>query len=129
MVCAGSTTYIGNAETGRIMEHIEAWDVEPEKVIKRLLKPSNKNVAEDGNGIEKFMDAASRGDYGKGWEISALPLLLVFLPDAVLTSGAGYVFQEGGLGTFLLVLQVVLWGFCGACAVTVAVTKLRELKS
>jgi hypothetical protein len=127
--CAGSTTYVGNADTGRIVEHIEAWEVEPEKVLKRLLKPSRKNVTEDGTAFEQFMDAVYRGDYGKGWSVAALPLLLVSLPDALLTSGANYVIHEGWLGTFLFGLQVALWGFCLACAVTVGATKLKSPKS
>lgn len=127
--CAGSTTYVGSVETGRILEHIEAWDVEPEQVLKRLLKPSNKRVAEDGTAIEQFMDAASRGDFAKGWSVAALPMLVVLVPDALLTSGASYVFQEGGLGAFLFALQIALWGLCGACAVTVAASKLQRLRS
>lgn len=127
--CAGSTTYVGSVETGRILEHIEAWDVEPEKVLKRLLKPSNKRAAEDGTPFEQFMDAAWRGDYGKGWAIAALPMLVVLVPDALLTSGVSYVVQEGGLGAFLYVLQIVLWGLCGLCAVTVAVANLQTLRS
>lgn len=117
---AGSTTYIRDTNTGRIVEHIEAWDVEPEKVLKRLVKPSKPNAAEDGTAFEKFMDASYRGDFAQGWSVAASPLLFVFLPDAVLTSGANYVIQDGWLGSFLFVLQVGLWGVCGACAVTVA---------
>jgi hypothetical protein len=119
---------VGDAATGRIVEHIEAWDVEPEKVLRKLLKPSKKNVAEGGNQLEKFMDAMYRSNYSDAWIPAALPLLLVLLPDALLVTGANYVFQEGWLGTVLFGLKVGLWGLCLACAVTVAYSKLQDLK-
>lgn len=124
--CVGSTTYVGDAETGRIVKHIEAWDANPREVVTRLLRPS-RNPPE--TAVEKFMAAAARGNGGAAWEVAAGPLLVIVLPDAVLTTAGYYFWNEGGVGTFLLWLQVVLWGLAAACAGTEAYRRIREGRS
>jgi hypothetical protein len=113
---AGSTTYAGDPSTGRIVEHIEAWDSEPEKILRRLLKPSPQATKESDGPLVAFMDAVSSGDYGKALQSASLPLLLILVPDALLTSGANYVWQNGPVGGFLHWLAVVLWVLAGICA-------------
>jgi hypothetical protein len=39
---AGSTTHVLDLQSGRVVRHIEAWDVEPSKVVRLLFKPASK---------------------------------------------------------------------------------------
>lgn len=119
---AGSTTYVGDAATGRIVKHIEAWDANPREVVTRLLRPS-RNPPE--TVVERFMAAVARGDGGAAWLAAAGPLLFVLAPDAALTSAGYYIWPDGGVGTFLFWLQAVLWGLVAACAVTEGYRRVR----
>eukprot|EP00892_Ulva_mutabilis_P004237 jgi/Ulvmu1/2185/UM013_0031.1 len=123
LAAAGSTTYVGDAETGLIVKHIEAWDANPREVVTRLLRPS-RNPPE--TAVEKFMAAAARGQPGAAWMAAAGPLLVVVLPDAVLTSAGYYFWNEGGVGAFLFWLQVVLWTLTAACAGTEAYRRITD---
>jgi hypothetical protein len=51
-------------ETGRVVKHIESWDVQPGKVLLQLVKPANKSPA---NKTEAFMLGLSRGDVKSMW--------------------------------------------------------------
>jgi hypothetical protein len=42
LAAAGGTTFVFDDASGRVVEHIEEWDVEPARVVRQLLKPSAK---------------------------------------------------------------------------------------
>ena len=59
-------------ETGRVIKHIEAWDVEPSAVVRSLLKPSSRAPT---NSWVKFFKAVDGGDAAGAWT-AASPALL-----------------------------------------------------
>lgn len=59
LAAAGGTTHVFDPSTGKVVKHVERWDVEPGKVVKQLLLPSSK-IPE--NRVEVFMFAMSDGD-------------------------------------------------------------------
>ena len=42
LAAAGGTTHVFDKETGKVVKHIERWDIEVDKVLKQLLVPANK---------------------------------------------------------------------------------------
>ncbi|MEW5307976.1 MAG: hypothetical protein WDW36_010342 [Sanguina aurantia] len=64
LAAAGSTRHVLDAVTGRVVRHIERWEVEPSKVVGQLLTPSAKIPT---NGAEAFMMALSTRDAGGLW--------------------------------------------------------------
>lgn len=113
---------MGDPATGRIVQHIEAWDANPREVVTRLLRPS-RNPPE--TVAERFMAAVARGDGGAAWLAAAGPLLFLVAPEAALTSVGYYVWPDGGVGAFLFWLQLGLWGVVVACVATEAYRRLR----
>lgn len=61
-------------ETGRVIEHIESWDVEPAAVVKSLLRPSSRAPA---NSLVDFFKAVDGGDAAGAWS-AATPALLKY---------------------------------------------------
>ena len=61
-------------ETGRVVEHIESWDVEPAAVVKSLLRPSSRAPA---NSWVEFFKAVDGGDAAGAWS-AATPALLKY---------------------------------------------------
>lgn len=53
-----------NPDTGLVVDHIEAWDVSPGQVLKRLLKPSSAIPMSEA---EVFMASLSNGDVPGMW--------------------------------------------------------------
>ncbi|GAX80191.1 hypothetical protein CEUSTIGMA_g7629.t1 [Chlamydomonas eustigma] len=72
LAAAGSTTHVIDLESSQVVKHIEAWDIEPSKVVKQLFKPSVKIPT---NAAETFFLAFSEGD-GRGMWLSASPMAL-----------------------------------------------------
>lgn len=62
-------------ETGRVVKHIESWDVEPGAVVKSLLKPSARIPS---NNWETLFQALHSGDAKGVWFAAAGPLLVYF---------------------------------------------------
>ncbi|KAG1666296.1 hypothetical protein FOA52_004777 [Chlamydomonas sp. UWO 241] len=71
LAAAGSTTHVIDADAGRVVKHIEAWDVDPKRVVAQLFKPSAKIPT---NQAETFFLAASDGDASGMW-FSLTPIL------------------------------------------------------
>ena len=64
LAAAGGTTHVFDPSTGKVVRHVERWDVRPGKVVKQLLLPSSK-IPE--NRVEVFMFAMSDGDLFGMW--------------------------------------------------------------
>ena len=64
-------------ETGRVVKHIESWDVEPGKVVQQLLKPASSMPESQ---TERFMLALSKRDVKGMWLSSADVALLSAAP-------------------------------------------------
>jgi len=64
LAAAGGTTHVLDANTGKVIKHIERWDIEPGKVVKQLLVPASKLPE---NRWEVFMFSLSDGDYFGCW--------------------------------------------------------------
>jgi len=64
LAAAGGTTHVFDQTTGKVVKHVERWDVEPGKVVKQLLVPSSK-IPE--NRWEVFMFSLSDGDWFGMW--------------------------------------------------------------
>jgi hypothetical protein len=64
LAAAGGTTHVFNPETGRVCKHIEAWDVQPGRVVRELLRPSSK-VPE--SFAEVLMNSVYEGDVRGIW--------------------------------------------------------------
>lgn len=98
LAAAGGTKHVFSPETGRVVQHIETWDVEPWAVLRSLLKPSSK-VA--NSQWEVLMASLYSGDPAGIWlGLSPAVALLtaVALPlgeVAHLARGEGLVFGPG----------------------------------
>ena len=64
-------------ETGRVVKHIEMWDVEPAKVLKRLIRPASRTPT---SRWETFMLSVHEGDLKGIWLAASAPLLTVSAP-------------------------------------------------
>lgn len=64
LAAAGGTTHAFDRATGKVVKHIERWDVEPAKVLKQLLVPASKLPE---NRWEVFMLSLSDGDAFGCW--------------------------------------------------------------
>lgn len=61
-------------ESGRVVKHIESWDVEPGAVVRSLLKPSSRAPS---NNWVSFFKAVDGGDPAGAWS-AATPALLKY---------------------------------------------------
>lgn len=64
-------------ETGRVVKHIEMWDVEPGKVLKRLIRPAARTPT---SRWETLMLSVHEGDVKGIWLAASAPLLTVSGP-------------------------------------------------
>ena len=64
LAAAGGTTHAFDKDTGKVVKHIERWDVEPAKVVKQLLVPASKLPE---NRWEVFMFSLADGDAFGCW--------------------------------------------------------------
>jgi len=76
LAAAGATTYVFDRVTGRVVEHIEEWDVEPRKVLKQLLSPA-KRPSDNSSAVERFMWSVSKGQPVDAWLAVSQPALLL----------------------------------------------------
>jgi len=98
LAAAGSTTHVLDLASGRVVRHVEAWDVEPSKVVAQLFRPAAKVPS---NAWETFLLAASDGD-GKGMWYSVSPLVVkLSLPVIAVSLVHKLVTGEGLPGVFL----------------------------
>ena len=74
LAAAGGTTHVFDPATGKVIRHVERWDVRPGVVVKQLLLPSSK-IPE--NRVEVFMFAASDGDLFGMW-LAVTPAIVRF---------------------------------------------------
>ncbi|GFR49931.1 hypothetical protein Agub_g12035, partial [Astrephomene gubernaculifera] len=65
LAAAGSTTHVLDLQRGRVVRHEERWDLEPGRVLVRLLRPS---APVPSNRWEALMMPLSRGDLPACWE-------------------------------------------------------------
>lgn len=70
-------TAVKMQETGRVVKHIEMWDVEPGKVLKRLLKPAAKIPS---SRWETLMLSVYEGDVKGVWLAASAPALKYAAP-------------------------------------------------
>ena len=68
----GGTTHEFDPATGKVVRHVERWDVQPGKVVSQLLVPSSK-IPE--NRWEVFMFSLSDGDFFGMW-LAASPAVI-----------------------------------------------------
>lgn len=64
LAAAGGTTHVFDEATGKVVKHIESWDVEPGKVVRNLLKPSARMPS---NQWEVLFAALYAGDARSVW--------------------------------------------------------------
>lgn len=64
-------------ETGRVVKHIEMWDVEPGKVLKRLIRPAARTPT---SRWETLMLSVHEGDIRGIWLAASAPLLTASAP-------------------------------------------------
>ena len=64
-------------ETGRVVKHIEMWDVEPGKVLKRLIRPAARTPT---SRWETLMLSVHEGDIRGVWLAASAPLLTAAAP-------------------------------------------------
>lgn len=66
LAAAGSTTHVVDLEAGRVVRHVEAWDIEPSKVVAQLFRPASKMPT---SRAETFMMSLSEGDVQGMWYV------------------------------------------------------------
>lgn len=64
-------------DTGRVVKHIEMWDVEPGKVLKRLIRPAARTPT---SRWETLMLSVHEGDLKGIWLAASAPVLTVSAP-------------------------------------------------
>ena len=72
-----------------MVRHIEAWDIEPKRVVSQLLRPASKMPTSQA---ETFMMSLSEGDVQGMWFVVSPTVLKLSLAVAV----AGLVGEFGG---------------------------------
>ena len=113
LAAAGGTTHAFDRGTGKVVKHIERWDVDPGKVVKQLLVPASKLPE---NRWEVFMFSLADGDAFGCW-LAASPgvvkLTAPWVAVSVAAKAAGISAEGTPLGTvdalafWLLVLALV----------------------
>lgn len=76
LAAAGGTTHVFDERTGKVMEHIEDWDIEPGKVVRDLLRPSSRSP---NNRAEAFFLSLSKGDAVGLWKASSKAIAIASL--------------------------------------------------
>ncbi|GAB4816722.1 hypothetical protein N2152v2_003768 [Parachlorella kessleri] len=101
LAAGGSTTHVFDKETGLVVKHLEDWDADPGKVLRRLLRPAAKVP---GTRWEAGMQALHDGDALGVWQALSPGVLRVTLVVAPLLLVVHLARGEGlpGLGGALL---------------------------
>tara|TARA_B100001142_G_scaffold260829_1_gene263313 strand:+ start:621 stop:1988 length:1368 start_codon:yes stop_codon:yes gene_type:complete len=113
LAAAGGTTHVFDPDTGKVVKHIERWDVEPKKVVKQLLSPSSK-IPE--NRAQVFMFSLSDGDYLGMW-LAVTPAVIKFTAPWVGVSLLAKVAGLSAEGTFVGGMDSVAWWLLVAAVV------------
>lgn len=87
LAAAGGTTHVFDERTGKVVEHIEDWDIEPGKVVRDLLRPSSKTPT---NRAEAFFLSWSKGDAVGIWKASAKAITVLSISFFLLGMGLDY---------------------------------------
>eukprot|EP00884_Botryococcus_braunii_P014047 jgi/Botrbrau1/22643/Bobra.176_1s0065.1 len=98
LAAAGGTTHVIDPGTGKVVKHIESWDIEPGKVVRQLLKPASRVP---GNRWEAFFAAADSGDLKGLWVAGARPVAFLCTPIVAVSLAVKAVTGEGLQGVFL----------------------------
>jgi len=107
LAAAGGTTHVLSPETGRVVRHVERWDVEVGRVLRSLLVPANRIPT---SRWEVFMMSLSDGDLRGVWlAVSGFfvaPTAAVLLANSAvsLASGEDRLPAPVSLGCWLLLL-------------------------
>jgi hypothetical protein len=112
----GGTTHVIDVAQGRVVQHIERWEVEPARVVGQLLRPANKLPA---NQWEVLFMALSEGDAQGVWYASSANTVKLTAPlaglvllwhaagGADLGAGEGLLWSGLGAGLFTEVYKFV----------------------
>lgn len=112
---AGGTTHV--ISNGRVVRHIERWDVEPGKVVSSLFVPAAKVPS---NPWEAFFMAASNGDASGMWFVLTPNVIKLSLPIIGVSLATKLVTGEGLPGVFLGTVEGLAYlGFVSACVTEV----------
>lgn len=107
LAAAGSTKHVLSASSGKVVEHIESWDVNIDRVLKSLLMPANRLPT---NRWEVFMMSVSSGDLQGVWlSISGylvVPSIALLLGNAILRTSVGYELLPGPGGVICSLVLV-----------------------
>lgn len=87
LAAAGGTTHVFDESTGKVIEHIEDWDIEPGKVVRDLLRPSSKTPT---NRAEAFFLSWSMGDAVGIWKASAKTVAVLSIASFLVVMGVDY---------------------------------------
>lgn len=125
LAAAGGTTHVFSQETGRVEKHIEMWDVEPGRVLKRLLKPASKTPT---SRWETFMLSVHEGDAKGMWLAASAPILTYSAPIVGLSLLTKAVTGHGLPGTVLGGVEGVAWLLTLAAAITQAQQLMQNVR-
>lgn len=83
---------VHDQDTNKVVKHIEAWDVEPSRVVKELLKPASKTPQ---NEWEEFFASLSTGNSQGMWFASSKYVAIAWLPIVVISLATKVATGEG----------------------------------
>lgn len=81
-------------DTGKVVKHIEAWDVEPGAVVRSLIRPSARMPT---TPWEAFFSALDAGDPKGAWLAASRPLAKFYALPVVTVSLLTKAFTGEGL--------------------------------
>ncbi|KAL3150302.1 hypothetical protein ABBQ32_000150 [Trebouxia sp. C0010 RCD-2024] len=117
LAAAGGTTHVFSQDTGRVVKHIEMWDVEPGKVLKRLIRPAARTPT---SRWETLMLSVHEGDLKGIWLAASAPVLTVSVPVVGVSLLTKLLTGHGLPGTFLGGVEGLAWLFLVAGTITQA---------
>mmetsp|Transcript_35916 Transcript_35916/g.49845 ORF Transcript_35916/g.49845 Transcript_35916/m.49845 type:complete len:322 (+) Transcript_35916:78-1043(+) len=97
LAAAGGTTHVFDESSGRVIKHIERWDVDPGTVVKQLLKPAARFPT---SKAEVLMMSVSEGD-AKGVWFEVSPYFLQYSVGLVALSTILSLFTGDNTSSFL----------------------------
>ncbi|DBA78831.1 hypothetical protein WJX77_006022 [Trebouxia sp. C0004] len=124
LAAAGGTTHVFSQETGRVVKHIEMWDVEPGKVLKRLLKPAARTPS---SRWETLMLSVHQGDVRGVWLAASAPILKYSAPVVGVSLITKVLTGHGLSGGFLGGVEGVSWLLLVAAFVTQAQQLMKNV--
>jgi hypothetical protein len=109
LAAAGGTTHVFDTTTGKVVKHIERWDIEPGKVVKQLFVPASKLPE---NRWEVFMFSLADGDAFGCWMAASTGVVRLTAPWVAVSlaaKAAGISAEGTALGT---VDSLAFWLLC-----------------